>query len=298
MSSAWSHLDLASPSQVADALHAGARANLEARCRRGSIDVIEPPGKLIATGDLHDNPFHLARIVELANLETDTPSHVTLHELIHGESLQNGLDLSYRVLVKAAALKVMRPEHVHVLLANHELAQIVGAGVMKGGVNCVKAFTGGLEYVFGEEATTVSAAIDAFIRSMPLALRCTTSGGTRLMCAHSIPEADTLDRFDYTIFGRPLRDEDYQPRAGSAHFLTWGRDHSESHLKTLAHLWGVDLFILGHELAETGIEIRTPNVVIINSDHPHGKVVEIDLAHEIRGESVLRSSISLATDSW
>ena len=46
---------------------AGARANREAACRRGSIDRIEPPGTLIATGDIHDNPLHFARLVEIAH---------------------------------------------------------------------------------------------------------------------------------------------------------------------------------------------------------------------------------------
>ena len=34
----------------------GAAANRDASCRRGSIDLIEPPGTLIATGDPEARP--------------------------------------------------------------------------------------------------------------------------------------------------------------------------------------------------------------------------------------------------
>ena len=34
----------------------------------GSIDRIGPPGTLIATGDLHDNPDNFERLIELARL--------------------------------------------------------------------------------------------------------------------------------------------------------------------------------------------------------------------------------------
>ncbi len=61
-------IDLASADAVRGVFVAGARANREAACRRGSVDAIEPPGTLIATGDLHDNPLHFQRLVQVAGL--------------------------------------------------------------------------------------------------------------------------------------------------------------------------------------------------------------------------------------
>src|SRR3954462_11671835 len=61
-------LDLRNAESVRAALMAGARANREAACRAGSIDRIEAPGTLIATGDLHDNPLHLSRLVAAAGM--------------------------------------------------------------------------------------------------------------------------------------------------------------------------------------------------------------------------------------
>src|SRR5437762_8269330 len=168
-------MNLQDPAVVRQVLAAGAGANREAACRQGSIDGIRPPGTLIATGDLHDNPLHFARLVRAAGMDcgsdevtkgrsdevgeevartsgsahsvspslglsVSTPSHLVLHELIHSDRLINGMDFSYRALARAAALKAEFPERVHVLLANHELAQIMGAGIVKDGVKVVEAF--------------------------------------------------------------------------------------------------------------------------------------------------------------
>ena len=54
-------IDLNDPDRVVAAFREGASANRGAACRRGSIDVISAPGRLIATGDLHDNPIHFAK---------------------------------------------------------------------------------------------------------------------------------------------------------------------------------------------------------------------------------------------
>jgi hypothetical protein len=292
---------------VIDLFHDAARANRDAPCRQGSIDVIHPPGRLIATGDLHDNPFHLARLIELAGLgetarqrDSETarrgdeaaelspdslsrsiahtlPLHITFHEVIHSDRLLNGLDLSYRALARIAELKLDAPERVHTLLANHELAQIVGAGIVKDGVKCVDAFNDGLAYVFGGDWERVADAIGGFIRSMPLALRCVTPAGD-ILCAHSLPGLGSMGRFDAEILRRDLTDDDYAPRVGSAHLMVWGRGYDAEQLEDFVERWGVNLFILGHEKADNGYLVIPPCAVVLNSDHERGVYLPIDLA--------------------
>lgn len=274
-------LDLQDAAAVARALYAGAEANRAASCRDGSIDRIAPPGQLIATGDLHDNPMHFARLVEVAGLTPDGPEdqrrHLVLHEVIHSDRLVNGMDFSYRALTRVAALKADFPELVHTLLANHELSQIVGAGIVKDGVRVVEAFNEGVRYVFGERADEVDEAIGAFVRSMPLALRCQTPGGDVLV-AHSVPGLTAMGRFDPSVLARPLTDEDYEPRRGSAYLMVWGRGYDAEQLEDLVERWGVNLFILGHEKADAGVMLVPPNAVVLNSDHERGVYLPIDLA--------------------
>lgn len=273
-------LDLRSADSICAIFHEAAEANRDAACRVGSVDVIEPAGSALATGDLHDNPVHFARVLELAHLEQSTPEHprhVTLHEIIHGGSLMSGVDLSHRALARVAALKTFFPERVHTLLANHELSQIVGLGVVKDGVRMKEAFVHGVEYVFGDDAKRVNDAIEVFIRSMPLALVSGRGTDRGVLFAHSVPEPALMSRFDAGILDRALTEDDYEPRKGSAHLMVWGRRHTPEQLDDLAARWGVSMFVLGHEHAQDGIRFVPNNAVVLNSDHNEGVVVRLPL---------------------
>lgn len=302
-------LDLRNPDAVIDTLLAGERANLSSASRRGCCEVVstdDPCRRLIATGDLHDNPISFQRLLEAAGMSGDasdpaaaTPSaHLTLHELIHPDTLTNGLDISYRVLTKVAALKARFPAHVHTLLANHELAQIVGAGIIKDGLNVVKAFNAGVEFVFGDEAPRVNDALVAFIRSMPLGLRCVGAGpdGTDLLCAHSLPGPDLISRFDPAVLDRELADTDLEPRRGSAHIMVWGRGHTPELVNPLATAWNVGTFILGHEKAESGHLLVTDKAIVLNSDHARGVYATIDLNTPTTAAGVGALCRSISTD--
>jgi hypothetical protein len=260
---------------------AGSEANLRAGCRRGSIDVIGAPGRLIATGDLHDNPLHFSRVVSAAGLggggRVEASSHLMLHEIVHSEHLVNGMDFSFRALARVAALKAGHPELVHVLLANHELSQMCGAGIVKDGVKVVEAFNEGLSYAFGGGASGVDAALKEFIRSMPLALRCRTPRGD-ILCAHSLPAPWAMQRFDTTVLSRDLTDADYEPRQGAAHLMVWGRGYDAEQMEDLVERWGVTMFVLGHEHVEEGVRFVPPCAVVLNSDHDRGVYLPIDLS--------------------
>ncbi len=275
-------LDLNNADAVCDLFEAGARANRDSACREGSIDVIRAPGRLIATGDLHDNPVHFARLVEAAGLgegaDPGARAHLTLHEIIHPETLISGMDFSYRALARVARLKTVHPEHVHTLLANHELAQVLGSGIVKNGVRVVEAFRDGLHYVFADDAGRVEDAITAFVLSMPIALRVHTPRGD-ILCAHSLPGPAMMQRFDPSILSRDLTEDDYEPRRGSVHLMIWGRGYDAELLEDLVERWGVNMFILGHEHAPNGVALVEPNALVLSSDHARGVYLPIDLDH-------------------
>lgn len=281
-------INLRDAGAVREALLLGAAAMRSAACRHGSVEIIEvnpamrgtPAGTLIATGDLHDNPLHLARLMQAAGMHApgDDPAHLTLHELIHGDRLVNGLDYSYRVLARVAHLKATFPERVHVLLANHEMAQAFGQQVAKEGARCNEAFDEAMDVAFGDDAPGVREAVVEFVRAMPLAVRFRCAGvHGDVLCAHSLPPPELMERFDCGVLERALGEEDYTPRRGSAHLMVWGRGQTTEQLAELAERWGVRLFILGHEKAEEGALVVAPNAVVLNSDHERGVYVRVDL---------------------
>lgn len=291
-------LDLRDATAVCAALRAGAEANRKAACRRGSIDAISAPGRLIATGDLHDNPLFLARLVRAAGMEEAgavPASHLLVHEIIHPHHLLGGLDMSHRALTRVAMLKATFPEHVHALLGNHELAQAFGQQVVKDGVRCLEAFEAGVEQVFGEKSPGVLAAIGEFVRSMPLALRCACGDGKAILCAHSLPAS--MASFDAGVLERTLADEDYAPRRGAAHQMVWGRGSDAGVMAELARRWGVDLFVLGHEHVEEGARFVAPCAVILNSDHERGVYWPVDLAALPEARRVADQAVRLAENT-
>ena len=276
-------LDLTDINEVIDTLRAGASACRSANCRQGSIEVIEAPGELIATGDTHDHPTNFKAVLSAAGLDGEfgaEEKHLTLHEIIHPdlpESRELPIDTSFRGLTRIAFLKAQHPELVHVLLANHELAQAIGSGIMKNGVRCVDAFNAGIESVFGDESHRVHEAIADLVMSLPIALRCKCPQGD-ILCAHSLPGPASMGRFDASILDRELTPDDYQPRVGSAHLMVWGRGYDHDQLEDLTERWGVNLFILGHEHAEHGYSVVNPNAIVLNTDHQRGVYLPIDLS--------------------
>ena len=288
-------LNLSDADTVRELLVSAAEACRTAACRKGAIEVIRAPGTLIATGDLHDNPLHLKRLVhEFAERhKEDSPSHLTLHEIVHPPRLINGMDFSFRALTRVAAMKKEWPERIHVLLGNHELAQATGAEIIKDGIKPVAAFMAGLEHAYSDKADRVMQAVREFVFALPVALlaECDgpdgTPGGRHILCSHSLPTPGAMGKFDTTILHRELVPDDYLPRTGSAYMIVWGRGYDAELLEDLVERWGVNLFILGHEKADSGVRFVPPNALVLASDHEHGVFLPVDLRNPPKaGEAV------------
>jgi hypothetical protein len=263
-----------SASAFADLLETAAEAMRSSSLREHCTVRLPRHGRLLATGDIHDNQLHLEAVVRAARLGRSGDNHLVLHELIHGERLVSGMDMSHRMLAKVAELVIAYPAQVHPILANHEIAQYRGQHISKGAGDNLQLFDAGLEWVFGDEAEVAANAIGSFVHAMPLALRCANGA----MVSHSLPAAAQMPHFDIGVLGRDLVEADFDSPAGAAYLMTWGRNHPPEHLEALARAWGVRLFIVGHAHASAGIDFRPPNLVILNTDHEQGRVLEIDLA--------------------
>ncbi len=266
-------------------LDAAAEALRRSHVRSGSAVHLPASGRLLVTGDLHDNPEHFRTIVRLARLEERADHHLVLHEIIHGERLVNGVDLSHRMLLRVAELVVRHPGQAHVLLANHELSQLTGRGVTKGAGDSVRLFNDGLAFAFGNSWEHVAESAGRLIRAMPLALR----GESGLLCAHSLPGPAAMAAFDPSVLDRDLTDGDYA-RGGSAYMMVWGRGYGPGDVTVLAERWEVRLFCLGHEHLPNGIIVREPRVIVLNSDHEMATVLPLDLASiPTAQEAILRA---------
>ena len=273
-------LDDAARSLRASAVRARSAVRLPAR------------GRLLVTGDIHGNAVHLEIVARAARLAQSRDHHLVLQEIIHDDAAAaGGVDRTYRLLARVAELVLAHPGQVHPILANHEIAQCRGHQIGKGGVSCTDAFEEGLAEAFGDHAAIAAEAVTRFVLAMPVAVVCENG----LVVAHSLPNASTMRHFDLRVLERDLDEEDFDPPYGAAHLLTWGRLHDGPQLAGLAREWGASAFIVGHEPAPDGVLFRAPNMVILNTAHPRGRMIDVDLAAPRPvAEQLAMSAVSVA----
>lgn len=260
-------------SAAADVFRQAAALNREDPLRDGSQLIFPDYGQLVMTGDLHGHDRNFERLKKYCDLESTPVRHVMLHEIIHAEPDAPLMpDYSHKVLLDAARWKIEFPDQIHFLQSNHELSQLTGKEICKGGRIVTYDFERGLAETYGYDHKRVLEAICEFISSLPLAGR--TSN--RVMLTHSLPSNRDLPSFDPSVFDRIPEPADLH-EGGSAYTLVWGRNQSAEVLSSLADTFDVGTFICGHQPQEFGFEVRHDKLIILASDHNHGVFLPFDL---------------------
>ena len=283
-------INVTNSASVCEILQSATELLLAQKDRVGCTHHLPSTGKILVSGDLHDNPNNFARVIHLAELD-NPENHVVLQELIHSGQTFIEIDLSYKMLIKVAALVEKYPNQVHPILANHELSQVTNRYITKRGIELLTRFIDGVDHVFGDESDEVLGALYSFVHAMPLAVR--SSSG--LFCSHSLPDVANMNRFDVSILDRDLELDDLKGTDGSAYMMVWGRKYTAEQVDNLAKLWDVKLFCLGHAWVPSGIELALDNVLIINSDHDRGAALPISLDNIPDAKEAIHAAVQLET---
>lgn len=283
-------VDLTDPESVIEVFHQAAQANAHHPRRRGAVVELPAHGRLLMTGDLHDNALNFQKILKIAHLDKSPDNYLILHEIVHGEHQVNGRDLSIRLLARVAALKLAYPDQLLLMQANHELAQLGGEGILKGSISVVDAFDAGVEFLYSDRAEAVEEAMHEFIRSLLLAVRCENG----IFCSHSLPSPRRIDNFDKTVLDRVPSEADLSVD-GSAYLMVWGRNHTQKTVDELAQAWGAKVFVMGHQPAEMGFELEADSILILASDHEHGMALPIDLSKTYTRDELEEQLVPLAS---
>ena len=134
------------PDEVVETFSAASDENKLTAMRHEQVVHLPGEGEVWMTGDIHDHRNNFHKLITAADLANNPQRHLVLHELIHGDHFDaDGAEDSWRMLYAAAAMKVEFPGQVHFLLANHDLAQIHGEGIMKSGLSVCEAFYNGVK---------------------------------------------------------------------------------------------------------------------------------------------------------
>src|ERR1700733_11590178 len=135
--------------------------------RKAQVVTLPDEAEVWMSGDIHDHRTNFNKFVKAADLGNNPQRHIVLHELIHGDHYDSsGAEDSWKILHQAAELKCDFPGQVHFLLANHDLAQIHGEGIMKAGLSVCEAFNSAIKRDFGEHHTLVTVAVTEFLLTL------------------------------------------------------------------------------------------------------------------------------------
>jgi hypothetical protein len=281
--------------RVIETLETAAEENRVSALRVEQVVNLPAQGEAWMTGDLHDHRRNFAKLVRGADLRSHPERHLIVHELIHGDHYEpDGSESSWQTLYAAADLKCDFPDQVHFLLANHDLAQIHGEGILKGGASVCEAFSKGVAKAFGEHADRVEVAIKDFLLSLPLAVRLPNG----IFCCHSLPTDQQIESFDFTVFNRQLTGPDYARRTGPVYQLIWGRNMSPDTAARFAESVGAGLLITGHQPQEGGYAVNGPQHLILSSDHNRGVFLPIDPATTYTMEVLVDRLQPFAAMEW
>jgi hypothetical protein len=264
-------------SPVADIFRQAAQLNREDPQRKGNLVEIDSGRPVIVSGDIHGHRPNLVKIIDHANLPAHPEVVLVLQEIVHGRpDAGSGRDRSVELLMRCARLKISHPRNVLFLMGNHDIAQLTGNEITKDGQGVCKAFVEGVNHAFGADAPEVLPAIDEFLNSLPLAIRCASA-----MLAHSLPSPARMKAFSMDILSKTgYGPEDFK-RGGAVYEWTWGRGQTPEQLDSLAADLGVGFFVLGHRHCSEGYELIPNRGISLASDNENGQVMEFDSGAEL-----------------
>lgn len=242
---------------------AATEANLATPGRSGCLVRLtaELADEVMITGDLHGHRENFERLTAVADLDRYPRRHLVLQEVCHGGPTypDDGGCMSHTLLEDVAALKARYPERVHLLLGNHELAELADYPIQKNRRLLNLMFRLGVVRTYGSDAQRVREAYFAFLRSCPLALRLAQG----VFVSHSLPEQLDFRNYDVGFLDRPLDLE--TPAEREAVFeLVWGRDYRSVNALRFAEMVGARILIHGHQPHPEGYYVPNPIQVILD----------------------------------
>jgi len=235
--------------------------------RGGLVTLNESADEVMVVGDLHGNTPAFRTVLMKADLAQNPGRHLVLQELIHGNRhyLDEAGDKSHQLVDLVSALKCQFPERVHLILGNHELSELTGRPIAKGGVALNALFRQGVDTAYGASGESVYRAYRDLFAALPLAVRTPN----RVFLCHTIPDPWDLEHFDASIFEADDWPDEAMARHGAVYALTWGRNTEPENVDRFAALVDADWFITGHQPCEEGFRQANHRQVIIDGTDPY-----------------------------
>jgi hypothetical protein len=235
--------------------------------RAGGLVTLDRADEVLVVGDLHGNLRAFKKVLALAALDRSSGRHLVLQELIHGnlEYPDGKGDRSHQLVDLFAALKCQYPERVHLILGNHELAELTGRIIGKDGEALNAKFRLGIQTAYGTSANEVFDSYKGLFAALPLAIRT----ANRVFLCHTIPDGDDLETIDLELLKADVWPAAALERHGTVYALTWGRDTAPQTVDRFAAMVDADWFITGHQPCDEGFRLANHRQIIIDGTEPY-----------------------------
>ena len=236
--------------------------------RRGGLVTLGGSAEeVMVVGDLHGNIPAFRQVLLAADLANKPGRHLVFQELVHGNNFypdERG-DKSHQLVDIVSALKCQYPDRVHLILGNHELSELTGRPIAKGGVALNALFRQGVGTAYGPSADAVYEAYRKLFATLPLAVRTPN----RVFLCHTIPDPIDLERFDASIFEADRWTDQATARHGAVYAITWGRNTDPDNVDRFAEIVDADWFITGHQPCDEGFRQANHRQIIIDGTEPY-----------------------------
>jgi len=229
--------------------------------RHGHYVHLQNCTEVFVGGDMHGHLANFLAVMKAADLAAHPTRHLILQELIHSEFFYpNGGDKSHQLVDLYATLKCQFPERVHFLPGNHEMAQMTGRQVSKGGQSQNSLYVLGVQAAYGDAAADICKAYHDLFRESPLAIRAANG----VLCCHTLVPAKSLPTFDpMRLLDDTFDDKEYAP-GGHVYAILWGRDTSAEAADAFLRKMDSDLVVTGHIATDDGFAVPNSKQLIVD----------------------------------
>ncbi|HQR07466.1 MAG TPA: metallophosphoesterase [Gemmatales bacterium] len=247
---------------------------------------------VLVVGDLHGHLANFRQVLQLAKLGEHPRRHVVVQELVHGPfryTSETGGELSHRLVDVVSAYICQYPGRVHYLLGNHELAQWTHREIAKNNESLNNLFVLGVCTAYPEHTEEMVQAYEELFTALPVAIRLPN----RIFVSHSLPDAGRLATWTLDQLKKESYHSDDFKMGGCVHSVVWGRDTSESTVKTYLELVGADLLISGHVPTDQGYDTPNPHQVILDGKDENAHVLLFPTKEPLTQEQLVKHLIKL-----
>ena len=277
--------DRSSANRTITLMSEAARANREDARRMGQLIELPPHGDLMVVGDLHGNLKNYEAVLKIAKMDRAPQRHLILQELVHDFDVDSGEPCrSWQLVEMSARLKKTFPDRAHILLGNHEMAELCDLAIAKHGCELNERFRDGVHAAYGARMEDVFEAYRNFWRTLPLAART----AHKLFIVHSTPKLGKMGPFSLDWFRGGASAEAWSRRS-PVFDLVWGRDYSQKAADEFARRVESELLLVGHTPARKGYASPNSRHVVLDSKDEGGGYAILPLDRPLKQSDVLGS---------